>query len=184
MTQEAADLRAPDASAPRQVGDRAAGSRPALCFGRVVHDHARFQYRRGLAAFHRPRSQRDIRRYRMGGERLCPHLRRALDAVRSACGSVWTPLDVDRRLGHCIGIRVDGALAAIAGERMRLDGCFEISGVCVSPEHRGKGYVTCWSISCARKARRPSCTSSRTISPPSPFMSGWASRRARFASHP
>jgi hypothetical protein len=29
--------------------------------------------------------------------------------------------------------RVDGALAAIAGERMRLDGCVEISVVCVSP---------------------------------------------------
>jgi predicted GNAT family acetyltransferase len=44
-------------------------------------------------------------------------------------------------LGQYIGIRVDGALAAMAGERMRLDGCVEISAVCVSPEHRGKGYA-------------------------------------------
>ena len=29
----------------------------------------------------------------------------------------------------------------MAGERMRLDGAVEISAVCVSPEHRGKGYA-------------------------------------------
>jgi predicted GNAT family acetyltransferase len=44
-------------------------------------------------------------------------------------------------LGQYIGIRVDGALAAMAGERMRLDGYVEISAVCVSPEHRGRGYA-------------------------------------------
>jgi predicted GNAT family acetyltransferase len=44
-------------------------------------------------------------------------------------------------LGEYIGVRVDGALAAMAGERMRLDGCVEISAVCVDPEHRGKGYA-------------------------------------------
>ena len=44
-------------------------------------------------------------------------------------------------LGQYIGVRADGALAAMAGERMRLDGAVEISAVCVSPEHRGKGYA-------------------------------------------
>jgi predicted GNAT family acetyltransferase len=44
-------------------------------------------------------------------------------------------------LGQYIGIRVDGALAAMAGERMRLDGAVEISAVCVSPEHRCKGHA-------------------------------------------
>jgi predicted GNAT family acetyltransferase len=44
-------------------------------------------------------------------------------------------------LGRYIGIRIDGALAAMAGERMRLDGAVEISAVCVSPEYRGKGYA-------------------------------------------
>jgi predicted GNAT family acetyltransferase len=44
-------------------------------------------------------------------------------------------------LGQYIGVRVDGALAAMAGERMRLDHAVEISAVCVSPEHRGKGYA-------------------------------------------
>jgi predicted GNAT family acetyltransferase len=44
-------------------------------------------------------------------------------------------------LGQYIGVRIDGALAAMAGERMRLDHAVEISAVCVSPEHRGKGYA-------------------------------------------
>src|ERR1700743_3496189 len=44
-------------------------------------------------------------------------------------------------LGQYIGVRVDGALAAMAGGRMRLDRAVEISAVCVSPEHRGKGYA-------------------------------------------
>jgi predicted GNAT family acetyltransferase len=44
-------------------------------------------------------------------------------------------------LGQYIGVRVDGALAAMAGERLRLHGAVEISAVCVSPEHRGKGYA-------------------------------------------
>ncbi len=44
-------------------------------------------------------------------------------------------------LGQYIGVRVDGALAAMAGERMRLDRAVEISAVCVSPEYRGKGYA-------------------------------------------
>jgi predicted GNAT family acetyltransferase len=44
-------------------------------------------------------------------------------------------------LGQYIGVRVDGSLAAMAGERMRLDGAVEISAVCVGPEHRGKGYA-------------------------------------------
>ena len=79
------------------MGERAASARPALRLGRVVHDHARFEHRRGLAAVHRPQSQCDLRRYRMGGERLCPHLRGASYAIGSACGSVWTTSDADCR---------------------------------------------------------------------------------------
>jgi predicted GNAT family acetyltransferase len=43
--------------------------------------------------------------------------------------------------GHYIGIRVKGALAAMAGERMRFGRFVEISAVCVDPDHRGKGYA-------------------------------------------
>jgi ribosomal protein S18 acetylase RimI-like enzyme len=45
------------------------------------------------------------------------------------------------RLGRYIGIREGGRLAAMAGERMRLDGFTEISAVCVHPDFRGKGYA-------------------------------------------
>jgi predicted GNAT family acetyltransferase len=44
-------------------------------------------------------------------------------------------------LGNYIGIRSEGKLAAMAGERMRLDGFTEISAVCVDPAFRGRGYA-------------------------------------------
>jgi len=44
-------------------------------------------------------------------------------------------------LGRYIGIREDGRLAAMAGERMRYDGFTEISAVCVHPDFRGRGYA-------------------------------------------
>jgi predicted GNAT family acetyltransferase len=43
--------------------------------------------------------------------------------------------------GQYIGIRVEGALAAMAGERMRFGRFVEISAVCVDPDHRGRGYA-------------------------------------------
>jgi predicted GNAT family acetyltransferase len=45
------------------------------------------------------------------------------------------------QLGRFIGVRVEGRLVAMAGERMRPDGYTEASGVCVHPDHRGKGYA-------------------------------------------
>lgn len=44
-------------------------------------------------------------------------------------------------LGRYIGVRVDGRLAAMAGERMRPQGFTEISAVCVHPDFRGQGYA-------------------------------------------
>jgi predicted GNAT family acetyltransferase len=44
-------------------------------------------------------------------------------------------------LGQFIGIRQDGMLVAMAGERMRLDGFTEISAVCVHPSCRGQGLA-------------------------------------------
>jgi predicted GNAT family acetyltransferase len=43
--------------------------------------------------------------------------------------------------GHYIGLRHEGRLIAMAGERMRLDGFVEISAVCVDDDHRGKGIA-------------------------------------------
>lgn len=45
------------------------------------------------------------------------------------------------RLGEFWGVMVNGRLAAMAGERMRLDGFTEVSGVCTHPDHRGCGYA-------------------------------------------
>ena len=39
-------------------------------------------------------------------------------------------------------MRRGGALAAMAGERMRLEGFTEISAVCVDPAYRGHGLAT------------------------------------------
>ena len=61
-------------------------------------------------------------------------------------------------LGQYIGIRVDGALVAMAGERMRLDGAVEISAVCVSPDHRGKGYAAFLVAWLVRKLRAEGST--------------------------
>ena len=44
-------------------------------------------------------------------------------------------------LGQYIGIRRQGVLVAMAGERMRLEGFTEISAVCVDPAHRGQGIA-------------------------------------------
>jgi predicted GNAT family acetyltransferase len=44
-------------------------------------------------------------------------------------------------LGDFFGVKVDGRLAAMAGERMRPVGFTEVSGVCADPGHRGQGYA-------------------------------------------
>ena len=43
-------------------------------------------------------------------------------------------------LGTFLGIRVDGQLVAMAGERMKPAHYTEITAVCVHPSHRGRGY--------------------------------------------
>jgi ribosomal protein S18 acetylase RimI-like enzyme len=44
-------------------------------------------------------------------------------------------------LGNYIGIRREGKLVAMAGERMKVPGHAEVSAVCTHPEHTGKGYA-------------------------------------------
>ncbi|MEU3483820.1 GNAT family N-acetyltransferase [Streptomyces sp. NPDC033754] len=45
-------------------------------------------------------------------------------------------------LGTYLGIRHQGRLIAMAGERLRPPGWTEISAVCTHPEHRGRGLAT------------------------------------------
>jgi ribosomal protein S18 acetylase RimI-like enzyme len=44
-------------------------------------------------------------------------------------------------LGSFFGIRREGRLAAMAGERMKVPGYTEVSAVCTHPDHTGKGYA-------------------------------------------
>lgn len=44
-------------------------------------------------------------------------------------------------LGDFVGVRQGDRLIAMAGERLNLPGFQEVSGVCVHPDHRGRGYA-------------------------------------------
>jgi len=50
-------------------------------------------------------------------------------------------LSLTHRLGDFIGIKADGRLVAMAGERMRPEGHTEVSGVCTHPDWRGRGLA-------------------------------------------
>ncbi|THD54183.1 MAG: GNAT family N-acetyltransferase [Phenylobacterium sp.] len=45
------------------------------------------------------------------------------------------------QLGDFVGVKQDGELIAMAGERMKPIGFTEVSGVCTHPDHQGKGYA-------------------------------------------
>jgi ribosomal protein S18 acetylase RimI-like enzyme len=49
-------------------------------------------------------------------------------------------------LGDFYGIRIDGRLAAMAGERMKQEGFAELSGVCSHPDFRGRGLARLLSV--------------------------------------
>jgi predicted GNAT family acetyltransferase len=44
-------------------------------------------------------------------------------------------------LGTYVGIRRDGKLVAMAGERLKVPGYTEVSAICTHPEHTGHGYA-------------------------------------------
>lgn len=45
------------------------------------------------------------------------------------------------KLGGFLGVRREGRLVAMAGERMKVDGFTELSGVCTHPDFRGQGLA-------------------------------------------
>ncbi|KAA5834299.1 GNAT family N-acetyltransferase [Saccharopolyspora hirsuta] len=62
-----------------------------------------------------------------------------LDLVeRTRPGPFWPRT---RELGTYLGVRDNGALVAMAGERLRPPGWTEISAVCTAPEARGRGHA-------------------------------------------
>lgn len=59
-------------------------------------------------------------------------------ASRTRPGPFWPGT---HRMGRYVGIRIDGQLVAMAGERLHPPGWTEISAVCTAPESRGQGYA-------------------------------------------
>ena len=73
------------------------------------------------------------------------------------------------RMGTFRGIRVNGRLAAMAGERFRFPGYTEVSGVCTHPDFRGQGLARSLStVVAAHIEARGEC----------PFLHAWTSNEA------
>lgn len=66
--------------------------------------------------------------------------------------------------GYC-GIRIEGRLVAMAGERLKVPGHTEVSGVCTHPDFRGRGYAELLSR----------CVAARILARgETPFLHAWA----------
>jgi ribosomal protein S18 acetylase RimI-like enzyme len=61
-------------------------------------------------------------------------------------------------LGTYLGIRQEGKLVAMAGERLKVPGHTEVSAVCTHPEHTGKGYAQALMTKVMRRIRERSET--------------------------
>ena len=81
-------------------------------------------------------------------------------------------LERTHTMGRFLGIRIDGRLAAMAGERLHLPGYTEVSGVCTHPDYRGRGL-----------ARRLSAAVAVAIEARGerPFLHAWHSNHAAIA---
>jgi predicted GNAT family acetyltransferase len=75
-------------------------------------------------------------------------------------------------MGRFIGVRIDGRLAAMAGERMRFPGHVEVSGVCTHPDFRGKGLARRLSAAVTAEIQRRG---------EQPFLHAWATNTAAIA---
>ncbi len=62
------------------------------------------------------------------------------DLIERTRPGPWRPRTIE--LGHYLGIRRQGRLVAMAGERVHPTGWTEVSAVCTEPEHRGRGLAT------------------------------------------
>ena len=69
-------------------------------------------------------------------------------------------------MGQFFGVRRDGRLAAMAGERLRFDGYSELSGVCTHPDFQGHGLARPLSRHVCRRILARGET---------PFLHAWAS---------
>lgn len=76
------------------------------------------------------------------------------------------------RLGRFWGVRIDGRLAAMAGERMRQPGFGELSGVATHPDFRGRGLARLLSLHVAALIRARGDT---------PYLHAYAANTAAIA---
>jgi len=72
-------------------------------------------------------------------------------------------------MGTFLGIRIGRRLAAMAGERLRVPGYTEVSGVCTHPDFRGRGLARCLSarVTARIETRREQ-----------PFLHAWKTNHA------
>jgi len=76
------------------------------------------------------------------------------DMVRLAAETEPGPFGPNsNRTGRWFGVRRSGQLVAMAGERMRVEGFGEVSGVCVDPSARGEGLGAVVTLAAAHGIR-------------------------------
>ena len=56
-------------------------------------------------------------------------------------------------LGNYVGIRKDGKLVAMSGQRLQVPDYTEVSAVCTHPEHTGNGYAAALMLEVMRRIR-------------------------------
>ena len=89
----------------------------------------------GGAVPDQPRAESDTGVLELGADNV-PEM---LDLVARAQPGPFRPRTPE--LGTYLGIRENGTLVAMAGERLRPPGWTEISAVCTAPEARGRGHA-------------------------------------------
>ena len=75
-------------------------------------------------------------------------------------------------MGRFVGLRVEDRLVAMAGERMRLPGHVEVSGVCTHPDFRGRGLARRLSAAVTAEIQRRG---------EQPFLHAWTTNTAAIA---
>ncbi len=79
-----------------------------------------------------------------GADIACDHLGDADAPDMLALATLTKPGPFRARthkLGRFIGVRENGVLIAMAGERLQMDEFAEVSGICTHPDHRGRGLA-------------------------------------------
>jgi predicted GNAT family acetyltransferase len=74
-------------------------------------------------------------------------------------------------LGNFIGIRVNGRLAAMAGQRLAPSGFTEVSAVCTHPDFRGRGYARKLVVEVMRMIQRDNCV---------PFLTSYEANKGAY----